>query len=83
LEEVIELQYHSEQTRVFLVKCYWYDTTDTGIIVDPHHGLVEINPKARLHDHNVDDIFVFTKQCQQIYYTYNPSFRNDHLKAGW
>jgi hypothetical protein len=50
LEEVIELQYHSEQTRVFLVKCYWYDTTDREIIVDPHHGLVKINPKARLHN---------------------------------
>ena len=46
LEEVIELQYHSEQNRVFLFKCYWYDTTDRGIRVDPHYGLVEINSKA-------------------------------------
>jgi hypothetical protein len=28
LEEVIELQYHSDQNIVFLFKCYWYDTTD-------------------------------------------------------
>jgi hypothetical protein len=34
LEEVIELQYHSEHNRVFLFKCYWYDTTNRGIIVN-------------------------------------------------
>ena len=28
LEEVIELQYHSEQIKVFLFTCYWYDTTE-------------------------------------------------------
>jgi hypothetical protein len=75
LEEVIELQYHSKQNRVFLFKCYWYDTTDRGIRVDPHYGLVEINSKAR--HRNVNDIFVFAKQCQQVYYTYTPSFRKD------
>jgi hypothetical protein len=32
---------------VFLFKCYWYDTTDRGIRVDPHYGLVEINSKAK------------------------------------
>jgi hypothetical protein len=53
LEEVVELQYHSGQNRVFLFKCYWYDTTDRGIRVDPHYGLVEINSKARLR--NVND----------------------------
>jgi len=52
LEEVIELQYHSEQNRVFLFKCYWYDTTDRGIRVDQHYGLVEINSKARLRNVN-------------------------------
>jgi hypothetical protein len=62
LEEVIELQYHSEHNRVFLFKYYWYDTTDRGIRVDPHYGLVEINSKARLH--NVNDVFVFAKQYQ-------------------
>jgi hypothetical protein len=46
LEEVIELQYHSEQNRVFLFKCYWYDTTDREIRVDPHYGLVEYNPSV-------------------------------------
>jgi len=59
LEEVVELQYHSEQNRVFLFKCYWYDTTDRGIRVDPHYGLIEINLKARLR--NVNDVFVFAK----------------------
>jgi len=34
LEEVVELQYHSEQNKVFLFKCHWYDTTDRGIRVD-------------------------------------------------
>ena len=28
LEEVTKLQYHSEQNRVILFKCYWYDTID-------------------------------------------------------
>jgi len=79
LEEVVESQYHSEQNRVFLFKCYWYDTTNRGIKVDPHYGLVEINSKARLR--NVNDVFVFTKQCQQVYYTYTLSFRKDRSKV--
>jgi hypothetical protein len=81
LEEVIELQYHSEQNRVFLFKCYWYDTTDRGIRVDLHYGLVEINSKAR--HRNVNDVFVFAKQCQQVYYTYTPSFRKDRSRVDW
>jgi len=81
LEEVVELQYHSEQNRVFLFKCYWYDTTNKGIIVDPHYGLVEINSKARLR--NINDVFVFAKQCQQVYYTYTPSFRKDQSRVDW
>jgi hypothetical protein len=81
LEKVIELQYHSEQNRVFLFKCYWYDTTDRGIRVDLHYGLVEINSKARLR--NVNDVFVFAKQCQQVYYTYTPSFRKDRSRVDW
>jgi len=44
--------------------------TDRGIRVDPHYGLVEINSKARLH--NINDVFVFAKQCQQVYYTHTP-----------
>jgi hypothetical protein len=81
LEEVIELQYHSEQNKVFLFKCYWYDTTDREIRVDPHYGLVEINSKAR--HRNVNDVFVFAKQCQQVYYIYTPSFRKDRSRADW
>ena len=45
LEEVVELQYHNEQNKVFLFKCYWYDTTDRGIRVDPHYGLVKSTQK--------------------------------------
>jgi len=75
LEDVIELQYHNEHNRVFLFKCYWYDTIDIGIGVDLHHNLVKINTKIRLR--NVDDVFFFVKQCQQVYYTYTPSFRKD------
>jgi len=56
----IELQYHSEQNRVFLFNRYWYDTTNRGIRVDPHYDLVEINSKTR--HRNVNDVFVFAKQ---------------------
>ena len=66
---------------MFLFKCYWYDTTDRGIRVDSHYGLVEINSKARLR--NINDVFVFAKQCQQVYYTYAPSFRKDQSKMDW
>jgi hypothetical protein len=55
LEDVIELQYHNEHNRVFLFKCYWYDTIDIGIGVDLHHGLVKTNTNIRLR--NVDDVF--------------------------
>jgi len=81
LEKVVELQYHREHNRVFLFKCYWYDTTDRGIIVDHHYGLVEINSKARLR--NVNGVFVFAKQYQQVYYTYTPSFRKDQSRVDW
>jgi hypothetical protein len=56
----IELQYHSEQNRVFLFNRYWYDTTNRGIRVDPHYDLVEINSKTR--HCNINDVFVFAKQ---------------------
>jgi hypothetical protein len=81
LEEVIELQYHSEYNRVFLFKSYWYDTTNRGIRVDPHHGLVKINSKARLC--NINNVFVFVKQCQQVYYTYTHSFKKDRSEVNW
>ena len=81
LEEVVELQYHSEHNKVFLFKCYWYDTTNRGIRVDLHYGLVKINSKPRLR--NINDVFVFAKQCQQVYYTYTPSFRKDRSRVDW
>jgi hypothetical protein len=66
---------------VFLFKCYWYDTTDRGIRVNHHYGLVEINSKAR--HRNVNDVFVFAKQCQQVYYTYTHSFRKHRSRGDW
>ena len=81
LEEVVELQYHSKKNKVFLFKCYWYDMTDREIKVDSHYGLVEINSKARLC--NVNDVFVFAKQCEQVYYTYTLSFRKDWSRVDW
>jgi hypothetical protein len=64
LKEVIKLQYHNKQNKIFLFKCYWYDTIDREIRVDPYHGLFKINSNARLR--NVDNVFVFAKQCQQF-----------------
>jgi len=81
LKKVIRLQYHNEQNKVFLLKYYWYDTTNRGIRVDLYHGLVEINLKAKLY--NVDDVFIFTKQCQQVYYTYTSSLRKDRSGVDW
>jgi hypothetical protein len=81
LEEVVKLQYHNEQNIVFLFKCYWYDTIGRGIKVDHHYGLVEINSKARLR--NVNDVFVFATQCQQVYYTYTSFFRKDRSRVDW
>jgi len=49
--------------------------------VDPHYGLVEINLKARLC--NVNDVFVFAKQCQEVYFIYTPSFRKDQSIVDW
>jgi hypothetical protein len=66
---------------MFLFKCYWYDTTNREIRVDPHYGLIEINSKAR--HRNVNDVFVFVKQCQQVYYTYTPSVRKDRSRVDW
>ena len=75
------MEYHSEHNRVFLFKCYWYDTTNSGIIVDPHYGLIKINSKGKLR--NLNYVFVFAKQCQQVYCTYTPSFRTDQSKVDW
>jgi hypothetical protein len=43
--------------------------------------LVKINTKTRLRI--VDDNYVFTKQCQQVYYTYTFSFKNDRSRVDW
>jgi hypothetical protein len=63
------------------LQCYWYDTTDRGIRVDPYHGLVKINSKAKLC--NVNNVFVFAKQWQQVYYTYTHFFRKDRSRVDW
>jgi hypothetical protein len=49
--------------------------------VDPHHDLVKNNTKARLR--NINDVFVFAKQCQQVYYTHTSSFKKDRLRVDW
>jgi len=71
----------ASRIKCVLFKCYWYDITDRGIRVDPHYGLVEINLKAR--HRNVNDVFVFAKQCQQVYYTYTPFFKRDQSRVDW
>ena len=43
--------------------------------------MVKINTNARLH--NIDVVFVFTKQCQQVYYINTPSFRKHHSRVDW
>ena len=63
------------QNTIFLVKCYWYDT-DREIKVDLHSGLVKIDKRGRVI--NINDVFVFSKQYQQMYYIYTLSFRKDH-----
>ena len=78
-EEVIELQYHSEQNKVFLFKCYWYDTTDKGIRVNPHYGLVEINLKARLR--NVNDVFFFRKTMPTSLLHIHPFLKKGPIKS--
>jgi hypothetical protein len=75
------MKYYSELNKVFLFECYLYDTIDRGIIVYPYHGLVEINIKVILR--NVNDVFVFAEQRQQVYCTYTPSFKNDCSKVDW
>ena len=58
--------------KVFIFKYYWYDTIDRGIRVNRHHGLVEINTKARLR--NVDDVFFFFCQTMDTSLLYINSF---------
>ena len=33
--------------------------------------------------HNVDDVFVFTKQCHQVDYIYTPYFKKDLSRIDW
>jgi len=49
--------------------------------VDPHYGLVEINSKARLR--NINDVFVFAKQCQKLYCIYTLSFIKDRSRVDY
>jgi hypothetical protein len=65
---------------MFLFKCYWCDT-NTGIKVDHHHGLLEENKNDKLR--NINNIFIFVKQYQKIYYIYTSFFRNDHDRVDW
>jgi hypothetical protein len=57
------------QDTLVLFKYYWYDT-DKGIRVNPYHGMVEIHKRDRFL--NINNIFVFPKQCQQVFYKYTP-----------
>ena len=43
--------------------------------------MVKINKRVKLH--NINDVFIFSKNCQQVYYTYTYSFRNDHNRVDW
>ena len=43
--------------------------------------MVKINSKARVC--NVDNVFVFAKQCQQVYYTYIHSYKKDRSRVNW
>ena len=63
------------------IHCFYSNIIDRGIRVDSHHGLVKINKRVKLH--NINDVFIFSKNCQQVYYTYTYSFRNDHNRVDW
>lgn len=43
--------------------------------------LSKLIKKIRLR--NINNVFVFAKQCQQVYHNYTLSFRNDHNKNNW
>ena len=44
--------------------------------------MVSLKAIQKLHC-NVNDVFVFAKQCQQVYYTYTPSFKRDRSRVDW
>ena len=55
LEEVIKMSY-IRGNGIILFKCKWFDT-DTGMKVDPWHGLIEITHGFRAY---VNEPFVLT-----------------------
>ena len=50
-------------------------------MVDHHYGLVEISKRDRLS--NINDVFIFAKQCQKVYYSYTHSFKNNYNRVYW
>ena len=78
---MIKLQYHNEKNIVSLFEWYWHDTTNREIKVDHYHGLVKTNTKNKFC--NIEYVFVFAKQCQQVYYTYNHSLIKDCSRFNW
>jgi hypothetical protein len=61
----------------------WIIVTGFRVLLISQHLFLhlEINSKATLR--NINDVFVFAKQCQQVYYTYTPSFRKDQSRVDW
>ena len=45
--------------------------------------MVSLKSTQKARHRNVNDVFVFAKQCQQVYYTYTPSFRKDRSRVDW
>jgi len=45
--------------------------------------MVSLKSTQKARHRDVNDVFVFAKQCQQIYYTYTPSFRKDRSRVDW
>ena len=45
--------------------------------------MVSLKSTQKARHRNVNDVFVFAKQCQQVYYTYTRSFRKDRSRVDW
>ncbi|RDX90084.1 hypothetical protein CR513_28091, partial [Mucuna pruriens] len=78
IEEILELSYLGSQNKVFLLQCQWFDPIN-GVNVDERFGLVDVNPKSKLHSY---EPFVLAPQAQQVYYTMYPQKR-DRVKGEW
>lgn len=79
LDEVLEVEYHSESARsVVLFKCHWFDPVQ-GVKVNQKHGLVDIKYKSKLR---TKDPYVLASQSVQVYYASYPSMTRD-LKDWW